>query len=160
MLRIRRSLACAYAAHTALKRRSTERLYLERGYAVHTPRNRITHAPKSPQIHNFHRTSATASITLKTLFTADTMSAARTPTHGRGDVRDRSSALKKRAGVVGGVHNRTPPAARRAGERAKRNWHRNPQTKTTDAKLTSKTVFWTFVTMTIPQKLFFGPSSP
>ena len=23
---------------------------------------------------------------------------------------------KKRAGVVGGVHNRTPPAARRAGE--------------------------------------------
>ena len=48
-------------------------------------------------LRNFsiHCTSATTAITLKSLFTADTMSAARTPTHGRGDVRDRLRTLKE-----------------------------------------------------------------
>ena len=98
------------------------------------PKTRAAEKVQPPKLkkNTSHRTSASPSITRQNLFTADTMSAARTPTHGRGDVRDRLRTLKKRAGVVGGVHNRTPPAARPVGERAKRKRHKTQKHKQND----------------------------
>ena len=63
-------------------------------------------------------------ILLNSSYTDDTMSAAdrRARMVRRAGSNGHEMGIKKRAGVVGGVHNRTPPAARRVGEKKNREY--------------------------------------